>query len=63
MFGDAWEGLVDCTVLMGAGVTSTVGVMAVDCQYHVLLGRFGMQFGQSIASVKLGCSIWLYTDG
>jgi len=39
IFGDAREGLVGCVVLMGAGVASTVGVVVVDHQYHVLLGR------------------------
>jgi len=47
MFGEEGEGLVDCIVLMGAGVTSTVGVIAVDHQYHVLLGRLQV----------LGCSL------
>jgi len=67
MFGDAREGLVGCVVLMGAGVMSTVRVMVVDHQYHVLSGRcivgVGMKFGQGIASAKLGCNMWPHAGG
>ncbi len=51
MFGDVGERLVDCIVLMGAGVTSTEGVMVVDHQYHVLLGRLQV-LGCSLARVS-----------